>query len=423
VNCNIGVMVADFNAYNIAVQNSEFYGCRFSVRTEYWGQTYIRRCHFERSSIADFRLDVATGQAIRRCSSIGSRRFIESYPTAFMPFPVVIDGCAVHGWTDPLAAIWLRDFNMIFDTTFTGAPNAKPPVFVSYDAYKVYNLTVSNVLTEASKGVVAATNAKSLTFHELPANARICPVTPTTDFLLQAVPEPGVVFDAKTQFGAKADGKTDDTAATQKCINAARDAGKGAVAYFPSGQYKISSTINITGAEYSIEGTGYQTQFWPGESVSLMFSVQSPRNVRIYNFAVPNRSMSTTKITTIMKQVGAPEGSSVIYDRLILPSDDYGNDDYYKLDVTKFMRRGLMLESLSAKDSIQIGRLNGGFWMNNCGNADILANFQPAVLIIGDSNTENGYVTGAMQKIFCDTIGYTGSGYFPIFTGWHGKAA
>jgi len=59
----------------------------------------------------------------------------------------------------------------------------------------------------------------------------------------------------------------------------------------------------------------------------------------------------------------------------------------------------------------------GGLWI--CGSA--CADTQPSVLVIGDSNTEIGFVAGALQKNFNDSFGYTGSGYFPMFTGWSGK--
>jgi hypothetical protein len=46
-------------------------------------------------------------------------------------------------------------------------------------------------------------------------------------------------------FGARGDGSTDDTSAIQAAINAA--AAKGGSVYFPSGVYKISSTLTVSG--------------------------------------------------------------------------------------------------------------------------------------------------------------------------------
>jgi hypothetical protein len=41
---------------------------------------------------------------------------------------------------------------------------------------------------------------------------------------------------------------------------------------------------------------------------------------------------------------------------------------------------------------------------------------RPSILFIGDSNTEKGYLTGALQHFFDTTFGYTGSGYCPFNT-------
>lgn len=50
------------------------------------------------------------------------------------------------------------------------------------------------------------------------------------------------VFNAK-DFGAKADGATDDTAALQKCIDAAAE--KGGRVYLPPGRYLVQSSLNV----------------------------------------------------------------------------------------------------------------------------------------------------------------------------------
>ena len=49
-------------------------------------------------------------------------------------------------------------------------------------------------------------------------------------------------------YGATGDGSTDDTSAIQTALTACDAAGGGTV-YFPTGNYKITSTIDLTGFE------------------------------------------------------------------------------------------------------------------------------------------------------------------------------
>lgn len=56
-------------------------------------------------------------------------------------------------------------------------------------------------------------------------------------------------------YGATGNGTTDDTSSIQATINAARDAG-GGVVYFPTGKYKITSTLNINHSSIVLVGNG-----------------------------------------------------------------------------------------------------------------------------------------------------------------------
>src|ERR1041384_3378176 len=61
-------------------------------------------------------------------------------------------------------------------------------------------------------------------------------------FLCEAVPVPDSL--SVRDFGAKADGKSDDTAAFQKAMDAARDAG-GGVVYAPRGNYLFAGHLDV----------------------------------------------------------------------------------------------------------------------------------------------------------------------------------
>jgi hypothetical protein len=102
---------------------------------------------------------------------------------------------------------------------------------------------------------------------------------------------PTTVFDAKT-YGAVGNGLADDTAAVQATINAARQHGNGAIAYFPDGNYKLTSTINITGTNYYVGGAGGSyfnagsVFTWGGNSVGPIFLVADPQNVTMQNMGI-----------------------------------------------------------------------------------------------------------------------------------------
>ncbi|WP_309119258.1 glycosyl hydrolase family 28-related protein [Paenibacillus sp.] len=71
-------------------------------------------------------------------------------------------------------------------------------------------------------------------------------------------------------FGAKGDGVTDDTAAIQQCVNAART---GTV-YIPAGVFRVTSTVIIPELT-SIQGTGYASQLLGSACDCLTFTVSN----------------------------------------------------------------------------------------------------------------------------------------------------
>ena len=80
-------------------------------------------------------------------------------------------------------------------------------------------------------------------------------------------------------FGAIADGSTDDTTAIQATINAANAAGGGTV-YFPSGDYKTDSQVVI---QSNVELRGdMNARLMPSDSVPTQaYYALSESNIRI----------------------------------------------------------------------------------------------------------------------------------------------
>ncbi len=95
-----------------------------------------------------------------------------------------------------------------------------------------------------SKANVTSSNLELQTFEVPPGALQPVPVTSATQFLASSWPVPhGPLLDAKADFGAAGDGKTDDTQALQKMIDAALASSAGAEAYIPAGTYVVSRPL------------------------------------------------------------------------------------------------------------------------------------------------------------------------------------
>ena len=93
-------------------------------------------------------------------------------------------------------------------------------------------------------------------------------------------------------FGAVGDGVTDDTVAIQAAINATQN-NSPEVLYFPSGLYKVSSTITITGSItlLGLKSSEYSSGSRIFQSVSGDLFKFNPSNVGGLSFSVENLTM------------------------------------------------------------------------------------------------------------------------------------
>ena len=70
---------------------------------------------------------------------------------------------------------------------------------------------------------------------------------------------------------------------------AAREHGSDAIAYLPSGHYKIQKTLVITGENYRVGGSGFRTALvWGGPEDGTMIEVRDPGNITLEHIAVGN---------------------------------------------------------------------------------------------------------------------------------------
>ncbi len=174
---------------------------------------------------------------------------------------------------------------------------------------------------------------------------------------------PGKVFDAKRDFGAKGDGKADDTAALVAAIQAAREHGKGAIAYLPCGQYRVTKTLEISGRDYTLGGAGMGWQAgtvvaWggprpaAGQEVAL-FHVRNADHVTLEGFVAATPSLYYEDIGVVSVLHEASDAPSLV------TYDDVGG-------FTQF--RGL-----GRNDKVYLRMLGGIVDFDNCQQATILA--------------------------------------------------
>ena len=183
------------------------------------------------------------------------------------------------------------------------------------------------------------------------------------NFFRSEVTLPGKVFDARRDFGAIGDGKADDTPALAATIKAARDHGHGALAYLPCGQYRVTSTIEVTGSDYTIGGGGYGWTVgtkvsWGGDRPPegqevAVFHVSNARNVAIEDL----------KVNTPSDYFEDPGVISVLHTASEQPSFVTYND------VSGFFQ----FRGLGPQDRVDLRSLIGLFDFDNCQRATILA--------------------------------------------------
>jgi hypothetical protein len=306
VNCGKGLAIWHYNDYLYDIDGCSFYDCGYGI----WcrnGNFYARNCHFERSRQADVANPGAIhGCSVRRCTSVGSRAFLMDSGNI-----ITVQDCHVSGWTDPNGAV-ISSGSMpmlIFDCVFTNAPSANPPIRLDRAKSVVHsnNRTGTGSLFGGSLQHVV----------EVPKGQRTGSITSAQQsFFRSEAAIPTKVFDAKRDFGVN----------VQQCIDAARQHGQGAIAYFPRGNYTVSRTVNVAGGEYYVGGSGIlSTNFhWRGASGGEpMFLVSDPQNVRMEYMALLGGGVLIRQVSTIQRP------SRMHYEHMELRGGTAGNADTF----------------------------------------------------------------------------------------------
>jgi hypothetical protein len=384
-NCKRGSAILQFNDYDWTYEGCEFRGCGTGIECEH-GNTYIRDCHFEKSATVDMNLHPEHACSVRRCTSVGSGAFL-NFSNGVSP--VTVEDCRIEGWTNQNGAVALQGAPaMIFDCVFTNPPSVNPPI-TSQGSYSAggERLIVSQNVSAATKGVYNL--GQRATLYEIPAGKRKGSLTSAQQsFLRRTWPVPSVVLDAQRYFGAKGDGKTDDTAALQALIDAARAKGHGALAYLPAGTYVVKNTLHLTGADYYFGGSGVQSELsWGGPPGGTVISVEDPQHVALQNIALGNPNTGQD-IDLLQTSAGRPSFMT------------YENVYVYGMYQNKPFVRGLWLRGLGAGATVLIRHVQGNIHLVDSAAATILADlsYEGSVVVEGKGKQRDG-LFGVLSRL------------------------
>jgi hypothetical protein len=378
VNCGKALAFWQSNDYVFTIDGCEFLDNDYGIWSER-GQWYVRNSHFQRSRQADLRNNNDIhGCSARRCTSVDSRAFYERAGTVGGPFFTIQD-CHVSGWTNPDYAIHSSNKEgasmLIFDSIFTNAPSENPPILLGGPTPVVHS--------NNSASTPALFGGSTEHVQEVPGGERGGSVSSAQqNFFTSEAAIPTKVFDAKRDFGAKGDGKGDDSVAIQRTIDAAREHGQGAVAYLPSGHYRVNRTINITGRDYYVEGAGAENGggtviAWGGDDLGPVFLVAEVQNVTAGNLrigihhnpnpVVPIRQTSTTS-----------QASRMHYEKILCSAKA-------AMEIV-----GLAKESVVTLTCISIRKM----LIDNCSSARILLNYVgcPNIHVKGAQLDRSGFL-------------------------------
>jgi len=382
--CGRGVVFVSFNDYNYTFDGCEFRRCGVAIDCSH-GNFYARNTHFAGSREVDIRSRPEHGSSVRRCTSVGSRAFLVHHNGVS---PMTIQDCHVDGWTNPDGAVVLSSAPVVmFDCAFTGGPAGQPPVHIRAGNQR---LVVSENRATGAPHVIRPGHKGRV--YAVPAGVRRGSVKSASQRFLRSEAEvPGRVFDAKTDFGAKGDGRSDDTAAIQETIDAARHHGDGAIAYLPTGRYNIHETLQITGSDFYVGGTGFRSSLvWRGAEGGTMIHVSNPQGVTLEHIAVGNHDSGQMNNAIDVLQTGSERPSRMTYDGVFA----YGM--YQKRPNVK----GFHFRGLTEHDTVVAPHVQGNLRFIDSARATVLLNcsYEGSIIVEGRDPRRGGFL-GSMTRL------------------------
>ena len=374
--CRRGVVFVSFNDYNYTFDGCEFRRCGVGIECAH-GNFYARNTHFQASRDVDIHAAPEHASSVRRCTSAGSRAFVRyGNPVA----PLTVQDCRVAGWTAPEGAVTLAGAPVLmFDCTFTGGPAGKAPVRIARTGQR---LLASENRTDGAGDVIQPGHKGRV--YLIPPGRRAGSIASAhRRFLSDTVAVPSRVFDARRDFGAAGDGRTDDTAAIRKAIDAAREHGRDAIAYLPTGSYAVTETLRIAGRDYRVGGSGFMTRVvWKGPEGGTILAVHDPVNVTLEHLSVGTHDAGAMDNGVDILQTGSDAPSRMTYDGVFV----------YGMYQRKPFRKGLHFRGLGSGAVVVARHVQGNLRFTDSARATFLlsCSYEGSVVVEGKDRRRDG---------------------------------
>ena len=386
-NCGTAISFTSFNDYNYT-----FDGCRFAnnkaVAVECVnGNFYVRNSRFENNG-TDVAANPEHASSIRRSVSVNAGTFLKFGNSVS---PMTVENCYVADWRDAAAITSFGAPLTLFDNTFRHADAQKAPLQANRNQFL---LLAANTLLGPSR-LTAGESPRAIT---VPLPEGPLPLNADTDFIPAEVKLPTALFDAKTQFGARGDGRADDTEAIQKALDAAGKHGNGAIAYLPRGISRTTRPLELTGSGFGLGGTGlYSEILFAGKPEENAINVRPSGELLLDNFAVNRYGLKFNADRTVsgfggtgadIRQFPSETGSRVTYHSVYVRG---------KYSHMPFLL-GFRLENLTARDTVILDNIEGNIHAINSGAATIFApvSYEGTVWIKGKAS---GGIFGIMTRL------------------------
>ncbi|MGE9290592.1 MAG: glycosyl hydrolase family 28-related protein [Puniceicoccales bacterium] len=371
-NCGTGIAFLNFNDYNFT-----FEGCTFRDNGRYGvecknGNFYVRNCRFE-GNLLDIWANSEHSSSVRRSVSVGSGAFIFNRSQVS---PLTVENNLVVDWRNPTAINSSGAPMLLFDNRFESSRGKRSAIRIEGDQPIV---AAGNSL----EGVDRLLNRESSNLINVEI-AESSPIQIHQDetFMPTEVSLPTRLFDAKADFGAVGDGRADDSEALQKTIDAAREYGRGAIAYLPKGTYRTTRTLHVQGNDYTVGGSGlFSIIEFDGDPDADAVLVEASGKLNLESLRIFRKQVNYYKVSKEDRFRGREvtvsdfdgEGADIRQvstgiDSLVTYHTVYTAGKYKEIPFIL----GFRLEGLGARDTVLLENIEGNIHVHDSGEATIL---------------------------------------------------